>query len=468
VSLRARVTVTVTALVAATLLAGALATYVIVRERLTDDVDAKLGAIARASAAELPSEARAASPVNAEVIRRIEKIVAALAPLGSSTVQTAKQPASALGAVGYRQYVVQNGDVSPVDSALPELVSGGIAVAAGKRRPFYAEATVSGQRARVLTALAANGVAVQTALPLSEIDGPLADLRTALLIVALCGTVLAAAFSPLVTASLLRPIAALTDTAERVSRTRNLKERIRPAGPRELGPLSRAFNRMLAALEASSDAQRQLVADASHELRTPLASLSMNIELLAEGAPKLAPADRKRLVNDLREQVRELGTLTSDLVDLARDEDISGQLEDLRLDTLVREVVDRRSRQRLAHRFQVKTAPCLVRGVAQQVSRAVSNLVDNAAKWSPSAQPIEIDVADGTVLVRDHGPGIADADLPHVFERFYRSEQSRGLQGSGLGLAIVKQVAESHGGQVGATNAPGGGALLTFSLPTVP
>ena len=276
----------------------------------------------------------------------------------------------------------------------------------------------------MLTAAATSGLAVQTALPLSDVDEALADLRTALLIVSVCGIVLAALLAPVIAKGLLRPVVALTDAAERVSRTRNLKENIDTRTSGELGRLSRAFDRMLRALEASADAQRRLVADASHELRTPLASLHMNIELLAEGAHRLPKEDRQRLINDLAEQVHELGTLTTDLIDLAHQEDVSSQLEELRLDTLVGEVVNRRRRHAPAQRFEVKPEPCVVRGVAQQLARAVTNLLDNAVKWNPANEPIDVRVSDGTALVRDHGPGIAESDLPHVFERFDRSTRA--------------------------------------------
>ena len=442
----------------------------IVRDRLGADVDGKLTALARASVAELPAAAHVDAPPHVDSsLLRVRKLLATLAPLGSSNAFTTKVPrAPRLGAVGYRQYVDESGGVSPANSPIPApLLSAGAEVAARHRGGFYANAIVSGERARVLTASATSGLAVQTALPLSDVDKALADLRTALLIVSLCGIVLAALLAPVIAKGLLRPVVALTDAAERVSRTRNLKESIDTKTSGELGRLSRAFDRMLRALEASADAQRQLVADASHELRTPLASLHMNIELLAEGPQRLRKEDRQRLINDLAEQVQELGTLTNDLIDLAHEEDVSSQLEELRLDTLVGEVVNRRRRHAASQRFEVKTAPCVVRGVAQQLARAVTNLLDNAVKWNPANQPIEVQVSNGTVVVRDHGPGIAQSDLPHVFERFYRSDHSRGLPGSGLGLAIVHHVAEAHGGHVSAENALDGGALLSFSLPVV-
>ncbi|MGH2823489.1 MAG: sensor histidine kinase, partial [Thermoleophilaceae bacterium] len=118
--------------------------------------------------------------------------------------------------------------------------------------------------------------------------------------------------------------------------------------------------------------------------------------------------------------------------------------------------------------FQVRTEPTIVRGDPRRIHRAVSNLVDNAVGWSPQGGRVELDLAGGALTVRDHGPGFADGDLPHVFERFYRADGARGLPGSGLGLAIVRQAAEAHGGSVEAANAPeGSGALLRVSFGSV-
>ncbi len=241
---------------------------------------------APASVAELPAAAHGDDPPSVDSsLLRVRKLLATLAPLGSSNAFATKVPrAPRLGAVGYRQYVDEGGGVSAANSPIPaSLRSAGAEVAARHRGRFYATAIVSGERARVLTAAATSGLAVQTALPLSDVDEALADLRTALLIVSVCGIVLAALLAPVIAKGLLRPVVALTDAAERVSRTRNLKESIDTRTSGELGRLSRAFDRMLRALEASADAQRRLVADASHELRTPLASLHMNIDSSPRG-----------------------------------------------------------------------------------------------------------------------------------------------------------------------------------------
>ena len=142
--------------------------------------------------------------------------------------------------------------------------------------------------------------------------------------------------------------------------------------------------------------------------------------------------------------------------------------EELRLDQLVQEAVERARRHAPATDFAVTTEPCVVSGSRARLARAVGNLLDNAVKWSPPGGPVEVSVSGGEVTVRDHGPGIADDDLPHVFDRFYRAPAARGLPGSGLGLAIVKHVADAHGGRVAAESAEGGGARLRLSLPLSP
>jgi two-component system sensor histidine kinase MprB len=231
--------------------------------------------------------------------------------------------------------------------------------------------------------------------------------------------------------------------------------------------LGRSFNAMLAELRASRDAQRQLVADASHELRTPLTSMRANVELLAR-APDLPEADRERLVVSTAAQMSELSVLVGDLVDLARPPGdavpAADEREDVRLDVLVRDAVTGARSHAGGRDFVVDAEPCVVHGSRARLHRAVRNLLDNAVKWSPPGGVIEVAVRGGEVVVRDHGPGIPAADLPHVFDRFYRSPAARGLPGSGLGLAIVRQVAEAHGGSVRAECAPGGGARLRLSL----
>jgi two-component system sensor histidine kinase MprB len=259
----------------------------------------------------------------------------------------------------------------------------------------------------------------------------------------------------------------LTETAERVSETGDLSERIEVEGRDELSRLAGSFNAMLAALEDSNRAQRQLVADASHELRTPLTSLRTNIEVLA--SDRALPAEeRGRLLSDVVEQLGEMTTLIAELIELARAEEQTLQAEDVRLDLLAADAVERARRNRPGVAFTTRFDETVVRGVPGTIERAISNLLDNAAKWSPPGAEVEVEVREDRVTVRDHGPGIADEDLPYVFDRFYRARSARGMPGSGLGLAIVRQVAEAHGGGVVAERAEGGGTRIVLTLGRAP
>jgi two-component system sensor histidine kinase MprB len=224
-----------------------------------------------------------------------------------------------------------------------------------------------------------------------------------------------------------------------------------------------AFNTMLAALEDSVEAQRRLVSDASHELRTPLTSLRTNVEILGK-AEDLPDEEKRRLLDDVDAELDELSRLVADVVDLARDGEPERIEEDIRLDQLVADAVDRARRRAPEVTFDTTLDETVVHGSRERLHRAVSNLLDNAVKWSPDGGAVEVRVAGAAVSVRDHGPGIADEDLTNVFDRFYRAPSARGLPGSGLGLAIVRQVAESHGGNVTAARAEGGGTVVRLQL----
>lgn len=339
------------------------------------------------------------------------------------------------------------------------------AVAAGEREAYFRDANVDGTHVRMLVTRGALGDALQLARPLTEVDRTLNRLALLLGGVGLGGILVAAGLGLLVARATLRPVRRLTETAEHVASTQDLSRRLEadPDGD-ELERLGASFNAMLAALERSRDAQRQLVADASHELRTPLTSVRTNIELLAR-ARDLPAADRQRALESAREQLADLSVLVGDLVDAARDGPVPAEeVEELRLDVLVEEAVAAARRHAPDRELRVEAEPCLVRGSRVRLHRAVANLLDNALKWSPPDEAVDVCVRDGLVTVRDRGPGFAADDLPHVFDRFYRAPSARGLPGSGLGLAIVRQAAEAHGGAVRAENAADGGARLTLSL----
>jgi len=262
----------------------------------------------------------------------------------------------------------------------------------------------------------------------------------------------------------LRPVRRLTAAAEDIARTERLAP-IQVEGDDEVARLASAFNQMLASLAASRDRQRRLVADAGHELRTPLTSLRTNIDLLTQAGGELPADTRTELLADVRAQLEELSTLVGDLVELARDDPSPPVVSTVEVHEVLDHAVARVRRRAPGLTFQVEAEPWYVEGDAAALERALTNLLDNAAKWSPPTGTVRVALQPGIVTVDDEGPGIAEADLPHIFERFYRSSDARAMPGSGLGLSIVAQVAERHAGSVDAGPAPGGGTRLTLRLP---
>ncbi|TMK95385.1 MAG: HAMP domain-containing histidine kinase, partial [Actinobacteria bacterium] len=282
-------------------------------------------------------------------------------------------------------------------------------------------------------------------------------------LIAAVGIAVAVALGLLVSRAALAPVRSLTKATETVTATGDLSERIEPGSHDELGRLASSFNTMLGALEESTRAQSQLVADASHELRTPLTSLRTNIEVLASER-SLPPGERERLLTDVVDHLREMTTLVAELIELARGELEPAQPEEVRLDLVAADAVERMRRNRPGVTFTTDLQESVVHGVPATIERAVANLLDNAAKWSPVGGEVEVAVRGGEVTVRDHGPGIDEEDLPYVFDRFYRASSARGMSGSGLGLSIVRQVAETHGGQVVAERPEDGGTLMRLTL----
>ena len=335
------------------------------------------------------------------------------------------------------------------------------------RDQFFSDIQADGAHLRVFTTQIARGQAVQVARPLEEVDHTLSRLAVIFAVVSLGGIALAGVLGWFVSRAAVAPVERLRRAAEEVATTRDLSRRIEATGNDELAALAGSFNQMLNALESSLNAQRQLVADASHELRTPLASMRTNIEVLTH-SDLIDEDERRALLADVVSQLEELTELVGDLVDLARESEPETEPPTaVRLDLLVAGAVERARSHSATAVFELEASPTTVRAVEGRVERAVSNLLDNAVKWSPPGGRIEVRVSGGELAVRDHGPGIADPDLPHVFDRFYRSAMARGLPGSGLGLAIVRQVAETSGGTVVAENAVGGGARLVLRLPQV-
>jgi two-component system sensor histidine kinase MprB len=317
-------------------------------------------------------------------------------------------------------------------------------------------------------------VALQLARPLNPTDTVLRDLRIVLLFVLLGGVIVAGLLGRLASRRVLRPLNEIAATAEVIGETDDLALRLRVHADDEVGSLARRFNAMLdrlqgsrAALDESMRQQRQLVADASHELRTPVTSLRTNIEVLLQGAV-LDEEDRQRLLADVVEQSEELSALVNDLIELARGDQPGAEPDDVRVDRVVVACVERARRNAPGITFEAEIEPAQIDGVAERVERAVNNLLDNAARHSPEGGIVEIHAGVDGVIVRDHGSGVDEEDLPYVFDRFYRGTNSRGRQGSGLGLAIVRQVTEQLGGTASVANAPDGGAVFTLALPGEP
>jgi two-component system, OmpR family, sensor histidine kinase MprB len=337
-----------------------------------------------------------------------------------------------------------------------------MSVVNGSADGYFTDIRVKKVALRELVAPRQGGGAVLSIQPLQPTQHALSRIRFWILLVGGIGIAAAAALAALVGTAALRPVRRLTAAAERVAATGNLSERVEGEGSDELGRLAARFNAMLVALEESVGRQRRLVTDASHELRTPLTSVRTNVDLLREG--KLPPDEQQRALAEASVELDALTTLLSDLVELARGEERKLRIEEVQLDELVGVAVDRAKARAPQITFLSSLSPTLVRADPLLLERAVSNLLDNAVKWSPDGGPVEVTVRNGEVVVADHGPGIAEADIPRVFDRFYRAAAARAKPGAGLGLAIVREAAEAHGGRA-SVESTAGGARFKLTLP---
>jgi len=376
-------------------------------------------------------------------------------------------PASDLPAVAevVLQEVGADGEVVTAsgDPALP-VTPAVLAVARGQRDEAFFDADVRGMPVRIFVTQVRQGTALEVGRPLTEAQAALRRLSVTLLAISFTAVAGALLVGRLVAATAVAPVHRVAEAADAVARTGELTHHIAVPTGDDLGRLASSFNMMLDALAESLARQRRLVSDASHELRTPLTTVRTNVEVLTR-VDELAPDDRARLIEDTVAQLGELTGLVGDVVELARGDGEEEPFDEIDLEALTRRAAEVAGRNHPSLVFQVTGASRPVRGAPARVARAVSNLIDNAAKWSPPAGLVEIVVCDGIVSVRDHGPGVARADAPHVFDRFYRATSARSTPGSGLGLAIVKQVADSHGGAVTVSDAPGGGAVFELHLP---
>jgi two-component system sensor histidine kinase MprB len=451
VTFRARLALGSAAAVAVAIVLSSIVVYFLVRNELRSEIDNSL----RSQAVQIPNLPGARLRVR--VAPHQYAIYIQADPFG-----------------GQFQLVDSNGnsyrpqEFNRLNPLLPGLAQARL-VAAGKAGGGFRDARQSGTHLRIFTTqLSAPtasdpGLALQVAAKMTDVDNELSRIRLWLLLVAAIGVGLAAAAGFLVARATLRPLRRLSETAEHVTATGDLSERIEVEGSDELATLAQSFNAMLGSLDEAQQRQRQLVQDASHELRTPLTSLRTNVEVLAL-SDRLPPEEREQLIRDVIDQLGEMTELIGELTELARGQEQSEPLEDVRLDLVAEEAIRRTTRNHPETPIEAELQPWTMVGQPASLERAIGNLLDNAAKWSPSGSPVEVTLSDGELTVRDHGPGIAAEDVPHVFERFYRATSARSMPGSGLGLAIVQQVAEAHHGSVAVEDAPGGGALVRLRL----
>jgi two-component system sensor histidine kinase MprB len=449
VSFRLRQTLATALAVAAAVVVASALVYVLVRGQLRGQVDDAL----RERAAFVTHE-----PLGVQTDPRTGELLLRVPGRG---------PGLEPGGV-FVQAVNTEGDIArsdPDQVAFP-VSEETLAAARGEREQFFSDATVDGTHVRMLTLPLGQGFALQLVRPLEEVDQTLHQIGLVMIFIALGGIGVAAVLGALVAKTALAPVRRLTREAEVVSETQDLGHRIDVRGDDELARLGTSFNTMLAALEESQRAQRQLVADASHELRTPLTSLRTNIEVLARKSD-LPEEQREALLHDLVGQLEEMSLLVTNLVELASERPPDLEQTEIQLDVLTEEAVDRARRLAPQLVFRTDLHESIVRGVPSRLERAITNLLDNAVKWSPPGGEIEVGVTDHEVTVRDHGPGIDESDLPFVFDRFYRAPAARSMPGFGLGLALVRQVAEEHGATVTIERPDGGGTLVRLKLPGV-
>ena len=449
-TIRRRLAIAAAIAVAIAVLAASFAAYLAVRSQLRGQVDSALRE--RAEGIQLLSRSRKGS-----------------LPAPPKNLRLPKPPQARFGgATGLVQFISPAGKLRPAPARQTirvPLTPQAKEVALGERGSALQDQTVAGDHLRVLTEPLEGGGAVQVARPLDEVDSVLRELLLILAVVAAGGIGLAALLGALVSRASLAPVTRFTAETESIAGGADPSRRLPEGGKDELGRLAHTYNATLDALQRSTDAQRQMVSDASHELRTPLASLKANLELLLRGKERLSESDQAELEHDLIEQIDDVTRLVDDVVELARRGEPEQLLDDVDLAAIAAAEIERARRHSPGLIFEASLEPCTVRGVPERIARAVHNLLDNAAKWSPEDGTVEVSLAGGALSVRDHGPGFREEDLPFVFDRFYRAGDARSRPGSGLGLAIVRQTAEAHRGEVEAANASGGGAMLTLRFP---
>ncbi|MDE3129872.1 MAG: HAMP domain-containing histidine kinase [Acidobacteriota bacterium] len=372
------------------------------------------------------------------------------------------------GATGHFQAVCPDGKVIPIGKGVRLPVTKRVLnVAETLTGAYFFSTKVDGRHLEIYVVPdVVDHKAIEGDLPLATVDSTLHGLLITYGLMVAGGILLAGLLGALVARSALAPIRRFTSQTEQVTSALDKPRRLDEEGAVEIRRLAASFNQTLGALERSVEAQRHLIADASHELRTPIAALRSNIQIFLE-ADQLPPEEQAGLRDAIMAELDDLTQLVSDVLALARGAAPNEAVEELELDAVVREATERAVRRSPNVRFETELESTLIVNSPDRVNRAVTNVIDNARRWSPPDATVEISLAAGVLTVRDHGPGFRDEDLAHVFERFYRSDDARRMPGSGLGLAIVKQAAEAHGGYATAVNAPDGGAIVTVSFGSV-
>lgn len=458
-SLRARVSLLVIVTVGVTITCAAIASYTVIRAEVTSHVDD--GLLQRASLVADGSTLTDPQWIQTPDASRALILDGLKATLLSADGTTYTPPVVLVGSQRTR-----------IDPSLP-VSSCELQVAEQmKDTCFRTVSTSDGLFRTVAVPVPLEHMTLVIGTSMVSTESTLHALGWVTFLVGLAGIAIAGTAGFAIGRAALRPVERLTVATEYIARTGDLR-RIEVTGSDELARLTKSFNTMLAALARSREYQRRLVADAGHELRTPLTSMRTNLDLLAQAMaepdnPRLSAQDRADLMIDVRAQMEELSVLIADLVELSRDEHPTHAVETVDFAEVVERAVERVQRRAPSLTYDVQLNSWYLKGEPATLERAVTNLLDNAAKWSPPGGTVTVTLEDGALQVADEGPGIAEADMAHVFERFFRSPEARTMPGSGLGLAIVRQVAENHGGRVAVARAPSGGALLGMWLPGLP
>jgi two-component system sensor histidine kinase MprB len=468
-SLRAKLTLTVAAIVAVAVFGGAYAAHVSAGNALRDETDKFLSQRAAEFVARPPGPGFGGSGSTTSTTPPTATTVAPPAGGEHQEHDDDEGPGRYFDYDAVQQRVSTDGTVTQFTTAQPKLPldANDRSIASSGAGSRYRDVTVQTVKYRMITqGLGQGNGAVQIARRVSETHDILDVLRTRLLLIALAGVLVAAFVAWLVGRRLTKPIVRLTQTAEHIARTQDLTTPIPVRGDDEVGRLAASFNTMLVALDTSRQQQRRLIMDASHELRTPLTAVRTNIDFLAH-ATTLGEDERSQLIAETRLELDELTNLVSEMVELATDVRSEEPVEAVDLAEVVGDVAQR-FRRRTGRTIEVvTTGEGSVEGRRAMLDRAVSNLVDNALKFSPPDQPVEITAHGTRIEVADHGPGVAEDDRARVFDRFYRATSARTLPGSGLGLSIVAQIAELHGGTAALEPRPGGGTVAVIDLTPV-